>query len=176
MRKKNGWLIAISGLLTGLGFHTYISFRVVPLIFIIVVFFNLIFQKNFFKDYWKKAIIFIFSTIITLSPIALYFIQHQGDLVGRSSSVSVFNAPNMSFAQAFGKSLIYHIGAFFIHGDPNQRHNHGALPLLPATWSILFGLGMIVSLKEIVENIIKKIDFELCANLCYKHEHRSQSS
>lgn len=157
LRKKNGWFIAISGLLMGLGFHTYISFRVVPLILAIVVFFSLIFEKDFFRNYWKKAIIFVVATIITVAPIGIYFYQHQGDLIGRSNAVSVFNSPDMSFAQAFGKSLAYHIGAFFVHGDANQRHNHGALPLLPAVWSILFGLGIIISLKEIIENIIQKI-------------------
>ena len=25
-----------------------------------------------------------------------------------------------------------------------------------------------------MKTLLKKLDFELCANLCYKHEHRSQ--
>ena len=157
LRRKNGWFIAIAGLLTGIGFHTYISFRVVPLIFIIVVLGGIIFGKQYIKTYWKHALIFIFATAITLSPIMIYFYQHQGDLIGRSNAVSVFNAPDMTFPQALGKSLLYHIGAFFVHGDPNQRHNHGALPLLPATWSILFGLGIVISVKEIITNFVQKI-------------------
>jgi hypothetical protein len=157
LQKKNGWFIALAGLLTGFGFHTYISFRVVPLIFIIVVLGGIIFEKGYIKTYWKKALIFIFATVITLAPILIYFYQHQGDLIGRSNAVSVFNSPDASFPAALGKSLAYHIGAFFVHGDPSQRHNQGALPLLPATWSILFGLGLIISIKEIIENIIQRI-------------------
>ncbi len=157
LRRKNGWFIALSGLLTGIGFHTYISFRVVPLIFFIVVLGGIIFEKGYIKTYWKKALIFIFATVITLAPILIYFYQHQSDLIGRSNAVSVFNSPDMSLPTALGKSLAYHVGAFFIHGDPNQRHNHGALPLLPATWSILFGLGLVISIKEIIVNIIQRI-------------------
>jgi 4-amino-4-deoxy-L-arabinose transferase-like glycosyltransferase len=156
--KKYGWAWMIgAGTLTGLGLHTYISFRVMPLILIIITVAYLILQKkSFFKKQWKNALILIFSAFIVASPILYYFITHQDDFIGRSSSVSVFNNQEMSAPQALGKSLVYHLGAFFVYGDPNQRHNHHALPLIPASWSILLAIGFALSLKEIFQTFKRK--------------------
>ncbi|MEA1926287.1 MAG: glycosyltransferase family 39 protein [Patescibacteria group bacterium] len=167
LRTKKYWYFAASGLLTGLGFHSYISFRVVPLIFLVILAFLIILNAKFFKHYWKKALVFMVSASIAALPLFIYFYNHPGDFTGRSGAVSVLNAPDMSFAQAFSKSLVYHFGAFFVHGDPNQRHNHNAFPLLPAAWAILFALGFIISLKEIVLTIVGKFKKTRSCRLCH---------
>jgi len=156
--KKYGWSWMVgAGALTGLGFHTYISFRVMPLILIIITIAYLILQKkSFLKKQWKNALILIISSLIVASPILYYFIVNRNDFVGRSNSVSVLNSQEMSVQQALSKSLLYHLGAFFIYGDPNQRHNHHALPLIPAAWSILLAIGFAFSVKEIFQTFKQK--------------------
>lgn len=167
LRTKKYYYFILSGFLTGVGFHTYISFRVVPLIFAILSVFLVLLNVNFFKKYWKSALIFVASAIVAALPLFVYFSAHQADFSGRSSAVSVFNAPDMSFSQALSKSMLYHLGAFFIYGDPNQRHNHNSLPLLPTVWGILFAFGFIISFKEIVFTIIGKFRKTGSCRLCH---------
>ena len=183
LKKQKSWLyFAISGLVFGLGFHTYISFRVAPAILFSLCFFlfltahprklsrpstssrrrwvsifgNFFSQNDFLRKQWKNALVFIIATSVSAAPIACYFYHHPADFSGRSNSVSIFNAPNLSPAHAFIKSLTFHLGAFFVYGDPNARHNYHAQPLLPTPWSVLFLLGFIISLKEIIQTTIRR--------------------
>lgn len=144
----------VSGLLTGVGAHTYIAFRVVPLIFFGLVLLMILADKNFLKTYWKSALVFLLSALLSASPILAYFYQNPADFSGRSSAVSIFNAPGMSFWEAFSKSLGAHLASFFLFGDANQRHNHSAFALIPMVWSVLFALGFGLTLKEIFSTVV----------------------
>ncbi len=147
----------LSGLLTGAGLHTYISFRVVPLIFVLIIgFYLFLYRKNFIKKYWKSALLFFFAALLTAAPMIWFFYSEKDQLIGRSNQVSIFNQTEMSSLKAFGKSLLYHLGSFSVHGDPNQRHNHLSYPVLPAAWGVLFIFGFILSIKEIFLAIFKK--------------------
>ena len=117
IRTLNNWYFAISGILLGIGFHTYISFRVAPLILILMMPLFLFYKTKFFKKYWKGALLFIATAFLAAAPLLWYFYGHKDDLVGRSNSVSVFNAPNLSFPEALTKSVIAHINAFYFYGD-----------------------------------------------------------
>ncbi len=150
IRKQNNWLLALAGILLGIGFHTYISFRVAPLILVLLMPFFLFYKTKFFKKYWLGALIFITTALMAAGPLLFYFYQHTDDLVGRSNAVSVFNAPNLSFPQALTKSTLAHINAFYFYGDPNQRHNHAGSPLIPPAWTVLFTIGFAFSIKDIV--------------------------
>jgi len=167
LRTKKYYNFVISGLLTGLGFHSYISFRIVPLIFMILVGFLVLLNHKFFKDYWKSAIIFILAAAIAAAPLFIYFNRHPDDFTGRSGAVSVLNAPDMSFTQAFSKSLTYHLGAFFVYGDPNQRHNNHSMPLLPAAWAVFFAFGFFISFKDIILTIVGKFKKTRSCRLCH---------
>ena len=146
----------IAGLLTGLGLHTYIAYRVVPLIFVIILIIFLIVYKKFLSQYWKAILIFLMGAIISAGPLLLFFQQNPSAFTGRTDAVSIFNAPNMTVSEAFIKSLLFHLQSFFFTGDGNQRHNHSSLPLLPAVWALFFAIGFFISLKEIIATIIKR--------------------
>ena len=147
---------ALAGLLTGIGFHTYISFRVVPLIFVILAVFFILEDKSFLRVYWKGAFVFVIGALVTALPLFVYFYENPADFSGRSNTVSVFNMPDKTFISAFSESLTKHLAAFFLVGDSNQRHNHSAFPLIPMVWSVLFGLGFVLSIKEIFFTVVGK--------------------
>lgn len=159
MKKNNqagyGSLI-LSGLFLGLGAHTYIAFRIFPLVFIILTIFLFFLKQDFLKNYWKKALILIFSAFVSAAPMLFYFYNNPDDFSKRSGDVSIMNQPQP--IQALAKSLASHLGAFIFYGDPNQRHNHNAMPLIPAAWIPLFLFGFFVSLKEIIWMIKSKIE------------------
>ena len=146
----------MTGALTGIGLHTYIAYRVVPLIFVILLFIFLLVYKRFLANYWKAILVFIVGAVITASPILFYFQQNPAAFTGRTDAVSIFNAPDMTVPEAFIKSLSLHLQSFFFVGDGNQRHNHTSLPILPSVWALFFAIGFFISLKEIFSNLTKR--------------------
>jgi len=147
--KKILYSIIISGILFGLGFYTYISYRFIVLLLpLILLFWFFIYQKqNLQKKFLLSIFYFLFSIFIIALPIGLYFLQHPQDFIGRAAPISIFAAENP--IKEFGKSLILHLGMFNFYGDPNWRHNFSGSPMLPWPLGILFLIGIFVSFREI---------------------------
>jgi hypothetical protein len=144
---------ALSGIFLGLGFHTYIAFRVAPLIFLAVGLSFVFSKKGFLKNNWKVMVAFSLIFLVVLAPLFWYFMGNFNELIYRSGSVSIFNAPGMSPLGAFWKSLSTHLSAFFVFGDHNPRHNYNDQPLLPHVWAALFALGFVISFWEIIKTV-----------------------
>ncbi len=86
-RTKKNLDFIIGGLIFGLGFHTYIAFRIAPLILIIILLSFLISAPSFLKKYWKKVIIFGLASFITAFPMFYtFFYAHPEYLESRSNS------------------------------------------------------------------------------------------
>ncbi len=68
----------LAGIIFGLGFYTYIAYRVMPLLFLLFIPF---FRK--IPGFWKKTAVFIVAAIIVALPIGIYFAQHPADFFGR---------------------------------------------------------------------------------------------
>jgi len=146
----------LSGLLTGFGLHTYIAYRVAPLIFVIFLIVFLIIYSGFLKKYWKGVLFFLLGAIISAGPLLFYFYQNPSAFSGRTDAVSIFNSPEMSIPQAFLKSLGFHLQSLVLIGDQNQRHNYDGFPLLPSVWALFFVIGFFMSLKEILTTFVNK--------------------
>jgi 4-amino-4-deoxy-L-arabinose transferase-like glycosyltransferase len=157
LNKKKYLFFILSGIFLGLGFYSYIAFRVAPLIFVIFGLAYSLFEKGWLKKNWKVILIFISASILCALPIFFYFYAHWNEFLFRSQAVSVFHSGKLTPFQALSKSLWIHLQAFFVHGDNNPRHNYNGQPLIPSGWVAFFVLGFIISVKEIAENIVKKI-------------------
>ncbi len=127
---------AIGGLAFGLGFYSYIAYRVSPLLLLIVVPF---FWRE--RRFWKTAGVFTVVAFFVALPIGLYYLANPADFMGRTTQVSVFGSPTVM------KDLVLNIaktaGMFNIAGDFNWRHNYAGRPELfwPVGLLFLAGLG-----------------------------------
>lgn len=135
----------LSGLIFGLGFHTYIAFRIAPVVIIALLIFLFITQKHFIKNFWKQILIFGVSAFITLSPMVYEFYTHPEYLESRSASVSIFS-PEMNkgdltttFFRSLGLSLI----KYNFWGDQNWRHNYPPYPILNPIAGTAFLTGIL---------------------------------
>ncbi len=146
----------LAGLLTGLGLHTYIAYRVVPLVFIIFLVIFLFVYSGFLKKYWKGILLFLLGAMISAGPLLFYFKNHPSAFSGRTDAVSIFNSPEMSTGRAFVKSLAYHLQSIVLVGDSNQRHNYNSFPLLPSVWGLFFIIGFFISLKEVLLTFVNR--------------------
>ncbi len=134
----------IAGILFGLGFYTYISYRFAPVL--IAAFFIPYLIKYGNKKLWVGVSLFAVVTFIVALPIGLYFLNNLGDFFGRTSQVSIFsqNSPIKALAINTAKTL----GMFNIAGDFNWRHNYAGSPELFLPVGLLFLLGIWLSVKR----------------------------
>jgi len=149
---------ALAGAFFGLGFHTYIAFRVAPLILIPIFLVSLIEfwpdlkanfkNKNIFKIYWQKGWfgwdVFLLFLILAVLPIAIYYFQHPADFIGRAGQVSIFASENP--LKILADSTLKTFGQFVAFGDANWRHNLSTSPQIfrPLTPFFCLGLGWFI--------------------------------
>ncbi|MEK9173797.1 MAG: glycosyltransferase family 39 protein [Patescibacteria group bacterium] len=139
---------ALAGLCVGLGLHTYIAFRLTPLILIALLPFLMLSYENFLKRYWKQGLVFALTAFIAASPMLYhFFIAHPEDFASRSTAISVF-APEVNHGdlpgtlfKTFGLSLL----KYNFWGDQNWRHNYPPYPILDPITGFFF-LGALLFL------------------------------
>lgn len=150
----------ISGIIFGLGLHTYIAFRAAPLILIILLPALILSYENFLKRYYKHALFFLLGAFITALPMFYdFFILHPEDFESRSAQISVFS-PEINhgdvigtLARTFSLSLIKY--NFF--GDQNWRHNYPPYPILDPFVGTFFLAGFLFTLWQAVTLIGRRI-------------------
>lgn len=157
--KARIWQAIGCGVSFGLGWYTYIAFRAFVGVLIIVgvafVLQSLLRKPRFFafKIYRNALIALFFSSVITVTPLFLYFYNHPGSFAGRSGQVSVFN-PDINKGNLLGTAgdvLEKSILAFFTAGDINPRHNVPRFPFLSPIPAVFGLIGIIVALVRSVQ-------------------------
>ena len=142
-----------AGIFGGLGFYTYISYRIAPLIAIAVFLNYWQFIKKDYSfahskyEYAKTRLLGGFAllavtAIIVALPMGFDFWQNPDRFfAGERASVSVFAQD--SPLKELGLSVIKTLGMFNFSGDFNQRHNIAGAPLFPWPIGIFFAIGFI---------------------------------
>lgn len=133
--------VILSGLIFGLGLHSYIAYRAAPLL-LIPPFLILLKKKSF-----KPMLLFLIGAAISAAPLLFYFYNNPQDFFGRTAQVSIFSLNSPVFELA--KNILKTAGMFFIAGDMNWRHNLAGAPQLWWPVSILFLIGIIISIKNL---------------------------
>ncbi|HVT45793.1 MAG TPA: glycosyltransferase family 39 protein [Thermoanaerobaculia bacterium] len=135
-------LASLAGLLLGLGLHTYIAFRIMPLLLVVLV-------PLFMRD--RKSAISMATCLAAASiaalPLAVHFFKHPDHFVARSSQVSVFQSE--SPAVRLARNALETTGMFHVAGDRNWRHNHAGKPQLFLPVGILFLVGIVTGLRDL---------------------------
>ena len=172
-------LFVLAGLVFGIGFHTYIAFRVAPAV--VFVFFFLIFLAHPKTRFTVKHLIaiplllFMLGTVVTASPMIYHFVKHPEHLNARQNdnSISALD-PQNNHGDILGtllKTFTQTFGQFLYRGDLNWRHNLPPNPELSPFVAIMFLLGLCLALtflflglKHIWTAKDKKADFSRVQN------------
>ncbi len=141
------WQAILGGIIFGLGFHTYIAYRVTPLLLLIPLIY---FRKN--NCFWKILLAFLVGAFIAGLPIGLYYLQNPGDFFGRTSQISVFSSDSAlkDLSLNIGKTLLM----FFYDGDYNWRHNYAGRAQLFWPVALMFLGGIILGLGAIFKRYL----------------------
>ncbi len=148
--------LAFAGIFIGLGFHTYIAFRFIPLVIAIPLIWYLWkwYQSKIKSCIPCSAILFLFITFVIALPMGYYFLNHPEDFLGRSSQVSIFSAE--SPMKEFIKSNVLTLGMYIVHGDCNWRHNYNCKSALHPLAAIAFVIGITAALAQTIRALRKK--------------------
>ena len=146
----------LSGIFFGLGLHTYIAFRFVPFIIILVL---LSYWWSIKRDYShdkyvhlrnefvRRFALFFLAAFLVALPLLYYFWQNPADFLGRGGQISIFQTQE-PLKELF-KSLGLTMASFNFVGDFNWRHNFAGKPLLFWPVGVFFVIGLIKSISKI---------------------------
>jgi len=137
--RRAWWFAIAAGVVYGLGFYTYIAYRITPLLFLLFIPF---FRKK--PGFWKWTAVFLVVTFLVAAPIGYYFVQHPADFFGRTAEISVTSTSNPIdiFAKNLGKELLM----LNWRGDSNWRQNISGAPELFWPVGIIFLIGFFLGL------------------------------
>ena len=151
--KKFRWSdYVISGLFLGLGMYTYISFRVMPLLVILIVLHEFTHFKKENRWNWdllKGLAMVFFIAFLVFVPLLIDFIHNPFHYSGRTAEISIFNDGLLGALQFIGSNTIKTLGMFSVLGDPEPKHNYPGEPMLPLVLSIIWVLGIWSCIKNI---------------------------
>lgn len=143
----------IAGLIFGLGLHTYIAFRVAPLILVILLPALILSYEHFLRRFWKHAALFLLGAFIAAAPMLHYFfVSHPEDFASRSSHISVF-APEINHGDVWGtlaKTFSVSLIKYNFFGDQNWRHNYPPYPILDPFVGTFFLAGFLYIIWQTV--------------------------
>lgn len=145
--KTQKWhYFAVVGIICGLGFYTYPAFRIAPLLLLFAVCWHFFTTQNR-KKYLINLLILFSASIIILSPLIVYSLQHQENFSKRANQISVFHS--VSPYHEILKNTALTFGQFNIKGDCNWRHNYNCQPLLFWPIGIFFIIGIFLAFRNI---------------------------
>lgn len=147
----------LTGVFLAMGFYTYLSFRMVPLILGALLIYITITQRKFIKDNLKNILYMVLVFLLLMLPMFVHFYHVPADILGRAST-SIMN-PEINGGSPFGalvKNIVKTMMMFNFSGDANWRHNVATLPMLDIFTGVLFWIGLGVTLWR-----FKKIEYFL---------------
>jgi 4-amino-4-deoxy-L-arabinose transferase-like glycosyltransferase len=151
---KKTLFAVLSGIFFGLGFYSYISYRFVVVLglLLFIAWFYLLKKQR--KEVLKISLYCLVAMILVALPLGLYFIMNPQDFFGRAAGVSILNDNNPLLS--LGKSILYNLGMFNVYGDANWRHNISGAPELIWPVGVFFLLGLVILIKDLFVYYKKK--------------------
>ena len=132
---------AIAGALVALGFWVYQPLKLLPLLAILWLIWIRARDRERFtavRATWVWAGV---AFVVVIAPMVYTAITDFSGYFGRAAYVSVFNGGSGS-VDSYPVHVLKTLGMFLVTGDPNQRHDVSALPLLGPLLAVPFALGI----------------------------------
>jgi 4-amino-4-deoxy-L-arabinose transferase-like glycosyltransferase len=130
-KRRTLWL-ALSGLFTGLGFHTYIAYRIFPAVVIVYVLSRERWTR--LRAEWKGAILGVLLAAVVVAPLASFYIRNYESMTDRMKRTAVWNQKGKNRDESPVKlilqSTVQTLGMFNFKGDRIERHNVAPEPQL----------------------------------------------
>jgi 4-amino-4-deoxy-L-arabinose transferase-like glycosyltransferase len=160
-KKDMYWSAAFLGIFFFGGFYSYIAYRILPVILLVLLALGLIADARqkfvWTKKFWKATVLALVTGLATFAPLGWYFYKNPGSFTGRAGQVSIFN-PQLNgghLIATFIQILKTALEAYFMHGDLNWRQNISGNAFLSPMISPFFALAMLIAIYFSVKFIIQ---------------------
>lgn len=152
---------AISGFIFGLGMHSYIAYRITPLLILLIYFLYWKAWKIKISKIVISIFVFVIFSLVAFYPLGIYFLNNPQDFMGRTSQISIFDSQHP--IKMLITNTIKTLGMFNFKGDGNWRHNYSNKPELQWFIGLLFIFGIFIEILLLLKlnKISKKILFEI---------------
>jgi 4-amino-4-deoxy-L-arabinose transferase-like glycosyltransferase len=145
--KKNYLFFIAAGIAAGLGFHTYIPYRIFPLVLIAFLLDKGI--RSHLRAHLKGLAAAIIVCLLVAAPLAYHFVKNPKDFSGRMKKTGVLSNQKESPVRLIWRSTKDTVGLFVFKSDPNPRHNVEEEPGLSPFSTGFFVLGALIALVHI---------------------------
>src|SRR5207249_1824673 len=139
--------LVLAGITGGLGFYTYIPYRIFPLVPM-----ALLVDRNFrlrLSGKAKPLAASLLICILIVAPLTMFFAKNARSFSDRMSRTALWTKQNESLSVLILRSAWRTSGIFTFQGDINPRHNVGAEPALSPFTTAFFWLGILAALAAI---------------------------
>lgn len=134
-----------SGIIFGIGLHTYIAWRIAPLVWLVLLIGLLWVYTRHRRALLSLAATVLVGATLSAAPLLYTFAQHPEYLSSRSADISVFSQ-DANIIPLIAKNIVIMLGMFVWHGDQNYRHGyppHSALEPVAAVAAVIGLLAML---------------------------------
>jgi 4-amino-4-deoxy-L-arabinose transferase-like glycosyltransferase len=142
LRQQRWQAMLASGALWGVGLYCYLPARFSLVVVYLFGLYLLLRQRRSF--WWRGWLLLTLGLAVITAPLAVYFIGHPLDFLGRTDQVSILN-PSINQGDLVG-TLLRNVGrtilAFFYRGDFIPRHNISLRPFLEPLAGLAFIGGL----------------------------------
>jgi len=141
---------ALAGVIYGLGFYTYIAYRITPVLVVLALTFFFVEASRFgwIRRYWIAAGLFAAGTVVILYPLVAYLVSHPGDAMKRVNAVSVFRRADPAREIFINSWRTF--GMLYWKGDQNLRHNYRGRPEVFWPVALLMTLGVGLAIRRVL--------------------------
>jgi 4-amino-4-deoxy-L-arabinose transferase-like glycosyltransferase len=148
LRSERGalWWAAAGGLVYGLGFHSYIAYRISPLVmlaFAVVDLWRRWAKRDSVRTWLAVMAVWCGAAVLAGLPMVLYFLHHPADFSGRMNELSVVHRAHP--ARALWNGTRAAVMQFNVRGDSDWGLNISCAPLLLWPVGLLFVLGVVLA-------------------------------
>jgi 4-amino-4-deoxy-L-arabinose transferase-like glycosyltransferase len=163
-RRGRVWSAFWAGVSFGLGFYTYISYRMmIPLLlgFAMLMLVGYRDRVDAVKECIKSSWGLLVGFLLSFSWLGYYFLSHPGSFIGRAGQVSIFS-PDLNQGDIIGtflNVLKLTMLSFFTAGDLNWRHNVSGYPFLSFFLSPFFLIGLVFfswSMFRLLKQVVQR--------------------
>jgi 4-amino-4-deoxy-L-arabinose transferase-like glycosyltransferase len=163
---RRAWPWAVAGLLAGLALYFYTGGRQVPVILLGVILWAALTERGFLARSRSGLIALVIAFAVSVGPMALYAVQHPDDFNARMNQVGILQTGWLEReAQMLGRSEALVLAeqfrrVFFAFNHFLDRTDfyRPSSPLLDFPASILFLLGVVLSLTRLINRPTPRVD------------------
>jgi 4-amino-4-deoxy-L-arabinose transferase-like glycosyltransferase len=138
----------LPGILLGLTLYTYQPSRVVPLIYVFFVVYLFWREREWITTHWKTFAVFFATALLVTLPLVLFLLTHPGAETARAFQTEPIRALLRGDPSKLFETALATLKMFTFEGDPQILYNLAGRPLFVGLGSLLFAIGLVVSLAR----------------------------